>query len=361
MRTRLADECSLWSKGYFVAKVKTQVYSSVVDRERIAMPGCLEVQFSARSNTCVTLPCTKCLATSLVRYSSNLNGSVEAHEQRQGLERRHEDIWLLDEGAAAKVQEHLRRTPDARIRDEESPLLRATLEQAQAMLRGDNDVMGENALSTQPGQDPQQQLVNNLVELWLDTSILTTFSQSSLTIQYNPSRSAGSSMASVERTSDHGSVESIPKHSEDLIFAQLLAAVEGRCSNLSKAVIAELERRLIERQRSSQFATFISAVLLLNCVERLTGFYKACAARQSDVGRSEGTGWDQGRRHSDWPLDDDPNGLWTQGAHFASLLIMLLRMRALPPRTTVADDGSVMVEQASERPAWVKSYLQTPA
>jgi hypothetical protein len=56
--------------------------------------------------------------------------------------------------------------------------------------------------------------------------------------------------------------------SYNLICSQLRAAVEKRASVLSKSVMNELERRLLQRHSSGWFETFLVSVILLNCVER---------------------------------------------------------------------------------------------
>lgn len=56
--------------------------------------------------------------------------------------------------------------------------------------------------------------------------------------------------------------------SYNLICSQLRAAVEKRASLLSKNVMNELERRLLQRHHSGWFETFLVSVILLNCVER---------------------------------------------------------------------------------------------
>lgn len=56
--------------------------------------------------------------------------------------------------------------------------------------------------------------------------------------------------------------------SYNLICSQLRAAVEKRASLLSRNVMNELERRLLQRHHSGWFETFLVSVILLNCVER---------------------------------------------------------------------------------------------
>jgi hypothetical protein len=60
-----------------------------------------------------------------------------------------------------------------------------------------------------------------------------------------------------------------------LLCNQLRAATEKRASQLSKSVMNDLERRLLQRQQSGWFETFLVALLLLNCVERTCWLFRS--------------------------------------------------------------------------------------
>lgn len=111
----------------------------------------------------------------------------------------------------------------------------------------------------------------------------------------------------------------------------------------------EIERRLLQRQQASRFETFLCSTILLNCIERMTGAYRAF-----DITPQPQDGDEVPSVHTrppDWPLDETPFRLWSQGEHFAEVLIMLLRMRALPPRTTYLPEGQLVVLQNHSQPA----------
>ena len=69
----------------------------------------------------------------------------------------------------------------------------------------------------------------------------------------------------------------------NLICSQLRAAAEKRGAQLSKNVMNDLERRLLRRWQDSWFETFLVAIILLNCVERMCWLYRT---------------WDDGQWHS---------------------------------------------------------------
>ena len=58
-----------------------------------------------------------------------------------------------------------------------------------------------------------------------------------------------------------------------LLCSQLRCAAEKRAAQLSKGVMNDLERRLLQRQHSGWFETFLVAMVLLNCVERASWLF----------------------------------------------------------------------------------------
>lgn len=86
------------------------------------------------------------------------------------------------------------------------------------------------------------------------------------------------SMHSLAQPSDDGRLpidEMTNPESYSLLCSQLRAATEKRASQLSKTVMNDLERRLLQRQQSGWFETFLVAVILLNCVERTCWLFRS--------------------------------------------------------------------------------------
>lgn len=87
---------------------------------------------------------------------------------------------------------------------------------------------------------------------------------------YNPTLPP-TSLNTLGQSSDDGRMpidEISNPESYGLLCSQLRSATEKRAAQLSKSVMNDLERRLLQRQRSGWFETFLVAVILLNCVER---------------------------------------------------------------------------------------------
>lgn len=86
----------------------------------------------------------------------------------------------------------------------------------------------------------------------------------------------GTSSAADVPLSEHNVQIDEATHSEayDLVCSQLRAAAEKRGAQLSKTVMNDLERRLLRRWQDSWFETFLVAIILLNCVERMCWLYR---------------------------------------------------------------------------------------
>ncbi|MCJ1388629.1 hypothetical protein MMC18_001476 [Xylographa bjoerkii] len=109
------------------------------------------------------------------------------------------------------------------------------------------------------------------------------------------------------------------------IRAQLRALTEKKAFKLSRSILNDLERRLLQKSESQSFGTFLVALILLSCVERMCWLYH---------------GWDSHEQLASWPLHYPPIYYSQQGDTFSDLICMLLRMRGVPPKTTAhAESG----------------------
>lgn len=104
-----------------------------------------------------------------------------------------------------------------------------------------------------------------------------------------------------------------------LLCMQLNAAVEKKAADISKTVLSDLERRLLLRfDRRASFETFLTTVILLNCIEKSTWLYNS---------------WDQDFLRANWPLDKSPDYYSSQGERITDMLQQLLRVRSVSPKT----------------------------
>lgn len=118
--------------------------------------------------------------------------------------------------------------------------------------------------------------MERVLELWVATHILVD-SELRWKTYCNPTLPP-TSMHSLAQPSDDGRMpidEVTNAESYGLLCNQLRAATEKRASQLSKSVMNDLERRLLQRQQSGWFETFLVALLLLNCVERTCWLFRS--------------------------------------------------------------------------------------
>lgn len=108
-----------------------------------------------------------------------------------------------------------------------------------------------------------------------------------------------------------------------MICMQLNAAAERRANATSKALLNLMDRLLADSKTRAGFGIYLTALILLNCVEKSTWALKA---------------WEQDHLRPGWPLERDPGAFVQQGGHLAGLFKMLLSIRrALPPTARAAD------------------------
>lgn len=234
-----------------------------------------------------------------------------------------------------------------------------------------------------------------MLELWIATRILVDpdlhwqfFSNPALPPSVAPATVAQEDINASSNTSQPRRAVDPSTHQDsyNLIHLQLRAATEKRAANLSKFVMNDIERRLLQRQQANPFETFLVAVILLACVERMCWYFKtweSSAALHSPTAEANGckpqppvdgnmasdsrptlaqqlqqhAQQDRHQQpppppppaaeaHSDpqprspqhphrapWPLDKPPAYYSQQAERFSDILHMLLRMRGVPPKT----------------------------
>jgi len=349
LRTRLAEEFTLWSTGLIHTTATIEFPAALSNTQQTSLPGCIEARLFTESNLTI---CFFAKQNAVAIGTPDELDPCLTNDSGPG----DECLLLLDasENFGDKIEEYFNGIASMRATSEPSKFMQATIRKAVDL------IFEQQAEQTRtPSQhvsrscyNLQRQLLNNVIELWLETSVLMAPEQFQPYLRYNPNKAPQKGLYNTKwDAEDMSTFRSIGNTSRSYgpIKIQLLTAMELRCSKLAKTVINELERRLLQRQQVSRFSTFIAAVILLNCVERITALYHAL---------DSGTMTPEvihGFRLSDWPLDETPDALWPQGEHFASLLITLLRMRALPPITCENSDGTLSVVQDYSMPVHVNS------
>ncbi|KAK6443280.1 hypothetical protein LTR95_000106 [Oleoguttula sp. CCFEE 5521] len=307
VRTKLADEFTLYSTSFHGLRTKSDIAALLIGTIASPQSGNVEISFQSSSD-----------GSGLILR--NITHKPEHAASKEGSSHV-DDVILLDESddILEKVSQHL--TDDIRARDcistETNDFLRRTLLEAHKLYdkqyrtaSAQSDKTRSRGNHITPGQ-----LLRQVTELWLLTTTLVTSSQ----------RTGDMSIRLNATDIDHQS----PKYR--LLRHQVLANLETRCKQICKSVLNELERHLLQRQQVSAFTTFISAVILLSCAERMTAMYQYLAAQYPS-------------NPPFWATSDPPfEAIHTQGPQFSALLIMLLRVRGLPPITAQGADDALVV------------------
>lgn len=325
LRTRLADGMTLWSKNSTHESAEDEVMHARESSQGAPISFDIEIGFED-SPSSITFPAKVSRQTGSGRsltpptedYDTNADGDV-LHLQES-------------DDMGERLGSYATGTMKAAV-DRQIVLMRDLLERVQALVTPEAQEQRSTAVDATSKRDksyskygPQSGLLKNVLELWILTHCLTD-AESLQTRRVIP-RSDCEGADTAASSQEDRQVNSI---SERLIRAQLIAAMESRCSHLCRTFLNELERRLLQRQQISRFATLLAAMVFLNSAERMAGYHRRCE-RSSETDSGEQQGASQ-------IADEISTALWRQGEEFADLLTSLLRMRGLPPKTRVNADG----------------------
>ncbi|KAI9828243.1 MAG: hypothetical protein M1826_006069 [Phylliscum demangeonii] len=294
VRTRIADELELYSAGVYtvlatieVRRVKNQVHfhhfsGRIEAKHYLDSPVCIE---------CNALEGRTPQSTS----SLNLPDGFPLEDGSQ-------EVLLLDPDSdelPGKLESYTQRMAEIFIDRETSSFMKPTLKYALELSHQSKD-----------------SLLHRALELWSVNHVWVDLEMKWITFEIPASGGFGDNKRRV--IDQEGSI------SYKLLRSQLRAAAEKRAAQITKVVLNELERRLLQRAQSGWFETYLVAICLLSCVERSTWLFQS---------------WDHDEFRTEWPLDRKPLYYYQQSERFADMLHMLLRMRGLPPKTHESPNG----------------------
>ncbi|KAJ5152040.1 hypothetical protein N7492_010335 [Penicillium capsulatum] len=309
IRTRLSEEFELYNANLHatLAYHDTNAMKNQIKFEHYA--GRIEVTHMEESMVYVTFSGLQGHRASVSALDPQLQGLGD--DQFSGPP---QELYLLDsdtDDIPSKLEMYIKKTAPFFFERETSPFMKPTL-----------------LLASELAQSKKDTLLERAVELWVATLILVDTDLVWKTY-CNPTLPP-TSMHSLSQPNDEGRLpieEVSDPESYGLLCSQLRAGMEKRAMQLSKSVINDLERRLLQRQKTGYFETFLVAMILLNCVERTCWLFQS---------------WDNENFSQRWPLDKRPPYYYNQSEHFAEILHMLLRMRSLPPKTSVRPDNGTL-------------------
>ncbi|KAI9722358.1 MAG: hypothetical protein M1812_001830 [Candelaria pacifica] len=329
IRTRIAEEMEMYSAGLHAVL-------AYHDTSHVKS----QVQFQQASGR---IEATHYYDLSIFITFSALEGQRPSTESlgengQLSLEDESRDLNLLDsdvDDLPGKLEQYMKKLAATFYDREPSSFMRPTL-----------------SLARELSVQKMDALLARVLELWIATHILVdlemqwqTFLNPTVPAQFDPTLLPTSQASNgTPPTHSHKPIEHERNpESYALLCSQLRSAAEKRAAQLSKSVMNDLERRLLARQQSGWFETFLVALILLNCVEKMSWLFRS---------------WEGKRFCSKWPLDRRPPYYYEQGEHFADIVHMLLKMRGLPPKTQPRpEDGILVAGEGSEE--IVRRYLNT--
>lgn len=162
--------------------------------------------------------------------------------------------WMLDhesDDIPGKLEQYLKLMAPIFYERELSPFVRTTLAVASSLAAEKEDVQ-----------------LSRVLDLWAVNHVLVDIEMRWRTFE----KTEDGERNSIDEETDEQSYQ--------LICSQLRAAAEKRASHLSKGVMNDLERRLLQRTQGGWFETYLVAILLLNCVERGSWLFRTWAPEQ---------------------------------------------------------------------------------
>lgn len=238
LRTKLAEEFTLYSTSYFHSQMIGKLSGAVQALSCTSLPGSIQVKLVPQSALVMTLGTKRYFNPANTQI---MNGKPQLDDAATSIAAH--DFIVLDDGAASqKVSDYCMNDEILQecIRNEKSAFLRATLQEATALLETErSQETPSNAKSgSRTNHISPSVLLSNVIELWIETNVLIYSRQGSLQICYNLNMAPSPDPQIVdwaEDTNDTTLPVSSDSTSYDLIRSQLLTATETTCHRLSRA------------------------------------------------------------------------------------------------------------------------------
>lgn len=362
IRTRIAEEFNLYSAGlhsvlafHAVSQAKGQIRLDQI-------PGRIEVSHFPDSGIFATFTPLKCQPQT---HGPEIDPAILA-----SISPAHLEIIDNEDDISGKLDLYIKKIAPSFFESEDSAFMKTTL----------NTAFGITSTN-------QDGLLTKVLELWNLTRALTSpavdwhiFSNPSLAPTMAPSTIVSSDLETINRTP----ITPINNQAScDLIKMQLVGAAEKRAACLARIVMNDLERRLLQRQQASPFETFLVAVILLVCVERMCWHFRTWESDNSISNNDpQSSGGPLPQPHSDdnlaqalqsapltddmqgssrnpkWPLDRYPSYYSQQGERFSDILLMLLKMRSVPPKPQARSTDGMLVIWGDDADEKVREWYE---
>ncbi|KAF2029406.1 hypothetical protein EK21DRAFT_101182 [Setomelanomma holmii] len=366
IRTRVADEFQLYTAGLHAMLAHHAVFQAKGQIRLNQTPGRIETSHYPQSGHFATFTPLKCQQTQAAQ-NADIDPAIFAPVTASDLE-----LIDTDDDISGKLDLYIKKMGPSFFDTENSAFMKTTVQSAMSITTSNQD-----------------QLLSKAMELWNLTRILTSktmdwhlFSNPSQPPTVAPPTLSEAEMEDPIRIPITATNHSM---SYELIKMQLMGATEKRAACLARIVMNDLERRLLQRQQANPFETFLVAVILLACVERMCWLFRTwevqqpsttsapepdtthpsltnetdLAAALQSASSPPAVSQDIAHpppRHPKWPLDRTPSYFSQQGERFSDILNMLLKMRGVPPKPTARNTDGMLVVWADDADEKIKDW-----
>ena len=227
---------------------------------------------------------------------------------------------LETENVVPKADRYLQATYTKVIDQELSHTMQPTLQIAQII---------QERQQRSVSDEKRDGLIPEIIELWVATSMIT---DTRLRASFTTDTGLEDGRVSVDEAKD-GAVYRV-------LTLQLRAAIEKRAGIVCRSVLHHFEQRVLSRNKSNNFETFLVAFILLNCAERMYWLYRRWTAPNSD-----------------YPLDGEATRYAKMAESFAQTIQMLLSIRQLEPKIMV-DSTTGFIIARNKDDAALTEWLQ---
>ncbi|KAI0132135.1 hypothetical protein BJ170DRAFT_232480 [Xylariales sp. AK1849] len=308
-RTKLAEQIELYSAGVQI----------VVAQRRVNR---LKAEYKM-SNNGVLIEASHFHETGHQITLQVLQGrpSSSAEEGATGASPSPGEVVMIDnvkEDIPAQVENYMRRMLPEFIQRESSSHVRATLECAQEVAHKTHD-----------------ELLRRSLDLWGLTEIMDRERQWTF-LKKLSNGDCGDMWLKDDLSHDSHDNETFTS-----FCTQLTAGAERKAAATSKSLLNGIQRNLQDGKTKLGFPMFLTAMIFLNCVEKMTWSFKA---------------WEGEALQPLWPLEKQPGNYYHQGYDLCELLKMLLGIRRILPKVSALNPDEPI--EADEEDESVKKYYR---
>lgn len=309
IRVKLMDELTMYETGFSKVRSAAMINEALVNKSLHEQPGSIEASLSSAADSVVSFK-------PMAAIQDVNNEDAQAPSAMM--------INFDADHVAIKLEMYLTSNTLPIISCEQSRAIKACLDTSLSLIAKYSDT-----------------LLAKVVNLWVASQILTQNPAYEWILAY--SHESAPKVGSSTRAENGREITAASKDYE-IIKTQLADATERYCAKLITTVLKQLDQRVVDRKQSPPFVTYMIAVILLNCVERMSLHFRRLDAQNPDFS-SAGASDARPEQGHDVVREHTPSDFCRQGIGFAHILCDILRLRdiALRFHASFDIDGTLKV------------------